>query len=291
MSKRARAILIGLLIALLVADAALILTAEEKLFGVALGVGALTVRGRLKRFIFPRVNYYSYLRSKAWSKKRLEAIQQARYKCESCGARGQLEVHHKTYTRLGRERRSDLVALCRRCHRRAHRWRLLRRMLQPLFSRRCHRRFHQRRRVRLFPKRFKRPIIFTIFTCAHSPNCEQFPYSTSSRRLRRRSACGRLASPPSSASTGRPVGRAPEKNQEPYKGGHKWPRSTLFSFLCLLRRSQLKAKRLGVRQGTLLKRPPPHCVGPLHLPLLRPWTTFSLRQPCFLRQGEALHSL
>lgn len=44
-----------------------------------------------------------------------------------CGACGELwtlahgDLHHRTYDRLGHERFSDLVALCRACHTRLHR--------------------------------------------------------------------------------------------------------------------------------------------------------------------------
>ena len=38
-----------------------------------------------------------------------------------------MEVHHKTYERLGKERRSDLEVLCPRCHRIADRERELQR--------------------------------------------------------------------------------------------------------------------------------------------------------------------
>jgi 5-methylcytosine-specific restriction endonuclease McrA len=37
-------------------------------------------------------------------------------KCERCGRAGDLELHHKTYERLGNERFSDLELLCNPCH-------------------------------------------------------------------------------------------------------------------------------------------------------------------------------
>jgi hypothetical protein len=40
----------------------------------------------------------------------------AHYRCERCGAKRTLEVHHRTYERLGRERDADLEVLCGDCH-------------------------------------------------------------------------------------------------------------------------------------------------------------------------------
>jgi hypothetical protein len=40
----------------------------------------------------------------------------ARYRCQRCQARQDLQVHHKTYERLGRERDDDLEVLCDSCH-------------------------------------------------------------------------------------------------------------------------------------------------------------------------------
>jgi 5-methylcytosine-specific restriction endonuclease McrA len=68
-----------------------------------------------------RVNYREYLRSKTWKRKARAARQRAHYRCTNC-RRGnvRLEVHHKTYKRLGHERKSDVTALCPMCHRKEH---------------------------------------------------------------------------------------------------------------------------------------------------------------------------
>lgn len=45
-------------------------------------------------------------------------------RCSACGEPWTLahgDLHHRTYDRLGHERFSDLVALCRPCHTRLHR--------------------------------------------------------------------------------------------------------------------------------------------------------------------------
>jgi 5-methylcytosine-specific restriction endonuclease McrA len=64
--------------------------------------------------------YARYLRSPGWQQRRGRVLARAGYRCEHCGARVKLDVHHLTYARRGREELTDLVALCRACHRREH---------------------------------------------------------------------------------------------------------------------------------------------------------------------------
>lgn len=60
--------------------------------------------------------YKTYMGSAAWAKKKLEAINRAHCRCNRCGSWYYLEVHHKTYDRLGDELPSDLEVLCKSCH-------------------------------------------------------------------------------------------------------------------------------------------------------------------------------
>ena len=68
------------------------------------------------------VNYYAYLKSKAWKKKRISRLKKDGFKCQFiesgkyCHCKANLEVHHLTYERLGKERMSDLITLCHRHH-------------------------------------------------------------------------------------------------------------------------------------------------------------------------------
>lgn len=67
-------------------------------------------------------SYWQYIRSSAWleSEARLEELRRAGYRCRICNrAEGeiQLEVHHRSYTRLGHESPEDLTTLCVDCHR------------------------------------------------------------------------------------------------------------------------------------------------------------------------------
>ena len=66
------------------------------------------------------MDYATYLQSDVWKTRAAEAKRRARYECALCTSSRSLEVHHRTYVRLGREAESDLIVLCRRCHRRHH---------------------------------------------------------------------------------------------------------------------------------------------------------------------------
>jgi hypothetical protein len=89
----------------------------------ALGGGGVRLGGRHSLF------YGVYLRSPIWRSRRWWWYVRSRRRCERCGrrialhGRGTVTVHHRTYARLGHERRSDVELLCWGCHRRADWWR------------------------------------------------------------------------------------------------------------------------------------------------------------------------
>lgn len=60
--------------------------------------------------------YQVYLNSSDWRVTRNRALQRANYACQRCGVARRLEVHHRTYARLGRELDSDLEVVCFGCH-------------------------------------------------------------------------------------------------------------------------------------------------------------------------------
>lgn len=64
--------------------------------------------------------YIEYIASKVWRKKRRRVFYRDKHKCQECGATRWLQVHHLTYKRLFREPLSDLITLCRDCHKAAH---------------------------------------------------------------------------------------------------------------------------------------------------------------------------
>jgi hypothetical protein len=72
---------------------------------------------RLKQY---SPKYIAYINSLEWQCKRREAINRARGQYERCGSMQRLQVHHKTYCRLGHELPEDLEVLCRLCHELEH---------------------------------------------------------------------------------------------------------------------------------------------------------------------------
>jgi 5-methylcytosine-specific restriction endonuclease McrA len=64
--------------------------------------------------------YMLHLRSPLWRLRRRLWILGARGRCERCGSRRRPTIHHRSYRRLGHERRSDVEVLCWPCHRAEH---------------------------------------------------------------------------------------------------------------------------------------------------------------------------
>lgn len=76
--------------------------------------------------IVRRTKYEGYLNSQTWKNIRYAKLVSVDFKCEACNygeyefQEGPIDVHHKTYERLGDERMSDLEVLCRPCHEKRH---------------------------------------------------------------------------------------------------------------------------------------------------------------------------
>jgi 5-methylcytosine-specific restriction endonuclease McrA len=68
----------------------------------------------------PNAPYDEYLDSPEWWSLRKLALQRADYQCERCRATFGLNVHHRTYQRIGAEYVNDLMVLCETCHREEH---------------------------------------------------------------------------------------------------------------------------------------------------------------------------
>jgi hypothetical protein len=60
--------------------------------------------------------YDDYLRSRAWQRVRSRYRRVRPWRCGICGATDRLELHYRTYERLGAEQLDDLVPLCDDCH-------------------------------------------------------------------------------------------------------------------------------------------------------------------------------
>lgn len=69
---------------------------------------------------FPYWTTYSeYLQTEWWQWRRKQKLKRERYRCERCGKKA-WQVHHKHYQTLGREKNSDLEAVCGSCHKYEH---------------------------------------------------------------------------------------------------------------------------------------------------------------------------
>ncbi len=65
--------------------------------------------------------YKQFLESSYWKEVR-ELVLKRDQCCQYCGVMGNLQVHHLTYTHLGKEKEhlEDLVTLCSGCHLETH---------------------------------------------------------------------------------------------------------------------------------------------------------------------------
>jgi len=68
----------------------------------------------------PSDRYRRVMASPGWRRRRAQTIRRAGRRCQACGRRGPLDVHHLSYAHLGDERPDELIALCGPCHSRLH---------------------------------------------------------------------------------------------------------------------------------------------------------------------------
>ncbi len=62
------------------------------------------------------MSYSEYLQSPGWKARRQKALKFANFRCQVCNSTEDLNVHHRTYERLGHEHMGDLITLCKNCH-------------------------------------------------------------------------------------------------------------------------------------------------------------------------------
>jgi len=60
--------------------------------------------------------YLDYLQSAEWRQFCDQAMAYYGRSCVICNSNDNLQVHHRTYERLGQELISDVIILCDRCH-------------------------------------------------------------------------------------------------------------------------------------------------------------------------------
>ncbi|MCV3216612.1 replicative DNA helicase [Plectonema radiosum NIES-515] len=68
------------------------------------------------------LKYHEYINSQEWQEVRKLALQRSGDKCQICGSKNSLDVHHNSYDNLGNERENleDLVVLCSEHHQLYH---------------------------------------------------------------------------------------------------------------------------------------------------------------------------
>ncbi len=69
--------------------------------------------------------YAEYLKTQEWIRRRMVKLEISEYRCQLCNSSEDLNVHHRTYERLGCEKMGDLLVLCRDCHKLFHERRML----------------------------------------------------------------------------------------------------------------------------------------------------------------------
>ena len=69
-----------------------------------------------------RISYQDYLLSDHWKdvRRRFWASKLHNGSCFVCSSKDKLQVHHKSYKRIGKEKMGDLILLCGKCHKETH---------------------------------------------------------------------------------------------------------------------------------------------------------------------------
>lgn len=73
-----------------------------------------------KKYEPPRGSYAEYLLTRHWIVFREQVLKYWNWSCCLCCSPKKLEVHHRTYERIGSEKLTDCVVLCSTCHRKVH---------------------------------------------------------------------------------------------------------------------------------------------------------------------------
>jgi len=94
--------------------------AYRKIDGYSDSIGAQWDKRVKKINSLHKSQYALYLRSPEWQAKRQLVLTRDHRKCQVCGSKNPLEVHHLTYARKYNESLYDLVTLCDVCHKIAH---------------------------------------------------------------------------------------------------------------------------------------------------------------------------
>jgi len=94
--------------------------------------------------------YYNYIHSKEWKKKRNHALNFYGYNCCLCGSRKKIHVHHRNYKNLFKETMQDLILLCQPCHKLFHKNKIMQNGKESKYMRNPH---YDTNTVTYFPER------------------------------------------------------------------------------------------------------------------------------------------
>ena len=99
------------------------------------------------------ITYNKYLKSPHWYslKIRFRKSSYCKNQCWICGSKQNINIHHKTYRRIGKEWVSDLIELCRTCHKEVHEVEKSNTARQFRLSKTHHRIKKQKRKLRSTP--------------------------------------------------------------------------------------------------------------------------------------------
>ncbi len=64
--------------------------------------------------------YLDYLQSNEWAQIRIDLFELRGKKCERCGSKKRISVHHLSYDNIFNEEPEDLEILCDKCHKNEH---------------------------------------------------------------------------------------------------------------------------------------------------------------------------
>lgn len=87
---------------------------------IAVGRAYDSLRSVVAKVVGGRIHYAAYLESNAWKRMRAVMLEKAGGRCQVCNRDRRLNVHHRTYERIGNEIPDDLIVLCEPCHKLFH---------------------------------------------------------------------------------------------------------------------------------------------------------------------------
>ena len=66
------------------------------------------------------LTYIDYLKTSDWKMRSQSIKEKWGFTCAICNRGGRLDLHHRTYERLGHEHFTDVIPLCIECHKKFH---------------------------------------------------------------------------------------------------------------------------------------------------------------------------